>query len=241
MCPSADREGTNELPLPLVPLAPVLRLASVVVELSSRGRRRHSIGVDRIEVRRVGVERDVAAVGRDHPVVGVVVALRASDARPAANERRRRRLQVADEDVRRRVAVGRVEVRRFRDEDHVAPVSRDHGKARIRVGLVAVGRAADERRRRGLQVADVDVPGGVEIARIEVRGGRAEGHVAPVAGHRRAARRAVGLRSRRSRRAADVGVQGVGRLGRGEERGDRLVVEVGGDRGGQVFVDAPVL
>ena len=39
----------------------------------------------------------------------------------------------------------------------------------------------------------------------------------------------------------NVGVQGVGRLGRGEERGDRLVVEVGGDRGGQVFVDAPVL
>ena len=43
------------------------------------------------------------------------------------------------------------------------------------------------------------------------------------------------------KRLLNVGVQGVGRLGRGEERGDRLVVEVGGDRGGQVFVDAPVL
>lgn len=44
-----------------------------------------------------------------------------------------------------------------------------------------------------------------------------------------------------SRRCPHVSVQAVGRLGRGEQGRDRLAVEVGGDRGGEVLVHAAAL
>ena len=170
--PSAEIDGSVDGPSAAAPPAPVARDTSRAAERGAHVAHEHAraIAVDR------GV-RDAAPVAADGRVEHEAVARVGDRDRPAPRE-------VAYVDARRTAPRGRcAEVARRRGERDEAAVLGDRGLRRVVGGdgaAPAVG-AADERRGPAGHVADEDLGAPLEPAGAEVRGGRRERHLAPVA------------------------------------------------------------
>ncbi len=128
------------------------------------------VGVAADQVRRIGFERDVAAIAGDDRMERCAVCL--PSARRHRDARRRAALPVVDEDVACDVGVAGHQVRGVRSENDVAGIGRqvavvlEHGRA---VTLRAVRGHRDAPGRAGLQVAHEHVGRAVGVARDDVR------------------------------------------------------------------------
>ena len=89
-----------------------------------------------------------------------------------------------DEDVGDAVRVAVDQVRRVRDESHVAAVGADRGPVAVAVSLPSRARHAHPRRRALPRLPDEDVPHSVRVAVDEVGGDGVEGNRAPVGADR---------------------------------------------------------
>ncbi len=165
----------------------------------------------RDEVRRVGAERDVAAVVAHGRQRAVGVALRPE--RVDADQRSDAELTVAHEHVALAVGVARNEVRGVRGERDVAAVVADGRQARPSRSLHATARDAHPFRRPGDPVAHEHIRAAVRVGDDEIgREGR-ERDVAAVAAHGEVELHGIGAldRRRRLRRPHDAGTAGEGR------------------------------
>ena len=191
------------------------------------------------EVRRRGLERDIAAVGAERRLSALAPDL-APGLDAAARDAHPRGLaggEVADEDVHLAIRVAGDEVRGGGLEGHVAAARADRGRAAGAVRL-AVRADADPLGHAARAVVQEDVGDAVGVAGDEVRRVRLEDDVAPVRADAAGDRAAPGIARRLALGAASRDADPLGLAVRAVVHEDvPALVRVAGDEVGRLGVD----